>query len=738
MPLFPHLASFAGSRLGSALTKYAKSQLSKPRQSSPLSYSNAQKPTAPKPVAAPKPAGYAYQPSAGQKLLNIAINTPGATSKANSLGFKSTGTPIASLDSVGRAIKPTVAQTPASVNTAASPSGELPRTGADYSAATSGYSSYDPGVQARIAQMQQQAEQSSMAQRQPTQTLNAASMQQPTQQPKFINSIQDPSFLKKVAQDNLAKLQEKYLATLTPGEKERALQTQLTDYLGNARLGISNLEGQGRLIPLNLVRGQQSQLQEQANIGAQTLQGQLDNELANRTAQGQVYGTQLGFEQQRIQDEQQQADRAQNFQLQMLSAGYQQVDPTTVSDPNSVIQIGGQTFLKPSAESKVHEVGGNLVNERGEVIYEGPQSGGDGLMSVGQNSSIFNPATGEWYTPPISNSDAFAQQQQQQTQVSGLMEKIGLINSILGNSGINDAVGVGLFSRGPFSAGEQAKLSADVQRLISQDTIQTLLDLKSQGGTLGALSDQERLMLQSAASNLASWMIRDKDGNPTGKFRVKETDFLSEVNRLKSLTLLAVDKALTGGQYTQLANSGQITPEEYEELLMSGGSFTSAQSGALNSSEATRYGNLNDSQQRAPVMKTISTILGKGIITGYGSKFWKPGLDFVLPGGKNADVKWPTSFTVLSLDPSNKTGGFGNRARIRLPDGKEMWVSHLDKFNSLVAGKTYGAGTIIGKQGNTGKTYGRTGIHLDLTMPIAGKTKQYYTAAQVANYLRAA
>lgn len=274
-----------------------------------------------------------------------------------------------------------VAPTPSSINTAISP----------YSSGSASAGSSTPNPYADYLAQEQSLIQSGNKKQaiQDSQSLNGSTPPPPTAPtpPTTLSSLSDPAFLKKVAQDNLAKLQQQYLSTLTPSEQEKTLQSQLTDYLGNAKLGISNIEGQGRGIPLALVRGQQSKLQEQANIGAQTLEGQLANEQANRQAQSQVYGTQLGYEQQNQQNDQTQAAQQQDFQVKMLAAGYNPVDPSTVTDPNSVIQIGGQTFLKPSPESKVHEVGGNLVDETGKVIYQGSDTTAAGdsyTLSPGQ------------------------------------------------------------------------------------------------------------------------------------------------------------------------------------------------------------------------------------------------------------------------------------------------------------------------------------------------------------------
>jgi murein DD-endopeptidase MepM/ murein hydrolase activator NlpD len=138
----------------------------------------------------------------------------------------------------------------------------------------------------------------------------------------------------------------------------------------------------------------------------------------------------------------------------------------------------------------------------------------------------------------------------------------------------------------------------------------------------------------------------------------------------------------------------------------------------------------------------------KGIVTGYGSKLWKKGLDFVVSGGFNAPVKIPFGATVIDVvkgfsNPTQKplasaTGkkqnsGFGNQVKVRLPDGSEVWLSHLENVN-VEKGQTLRPGSVVGLQGNTGSTYGPTGIHVDIT----GKKPDgsYYTPEEVAKLFK--
>ena len=142
-----------------------------------------------------------------------------------------------------------------------------------------------------------------------------------------------------------------------------------------------------------------------------------------------------------------------------------------------------------------------------------------------------------------------------QSKIAPLQDKINSIDELLSHKGLDSAVGPSRFLRSTFSIfdrfGAKADFIAGVQQLVSQDTLNTLINLKAQGGTLGALSDQERIMLQSAASKIGTWAIY-KNGQVVG-YNASETSFKNELNRIKTLTQRAVEKA-GGGKTIESAS----------------------------------------------------------------------------------------------------------------------------------------------------------------------------------------
>lgn len=142
---------------------------------------------------------------------------------------------------------------------------------------------------------------------------------------------------------------------------------------------------------------------------------------------------------------------------------------------------------------------------------------------------------------------------------------------------------------------------------------------------------------------------------------------------------------------------------------------------------------------------SVRNVIGQGIATGIqnGSSKWKYGFDFVLKGGKGAPVPAPFNGTVVF---AGKNGGFGNQVKVRLSDGSEIWLSHLDGLN-VKKGQKISRGMIIGKQGNTGallsssgkeltpqqRAQGR-GTHIDIT--VKKSDGKYLTSKEVASLLQ--
>ena len=129
-----------------------------------------------------------------------------------------------------------------------------------------------------------------------------------------------------------------------------------------------------------------------------------------------------------------------------------------------------------------------------------------------------------------------------------LADKVVLIDSLKDHAGLNSRVGPTWLGRRAFAAADKFGSGQDfaggVQNLVSKETIDALISLKARGGTLGALSDQERVLLQTAATRIGAWELRDEQGFGKGEWNISESAFKKELETIKTLTKKAITKAL--------------------------------------------------------------------------------------------------------------------------------------------------------------------------------------------------
>lgn len=128
-----------------------------------------------------------------------------------------------------------------------------------------------------------------------------------------------------------------------------------------------------------------------------------------------------------------------------------------------------------------------------------------------------------------------------------IKEKITGIDEMLSNkAGIRGSAGPTRLQRGGIlTVVPRGKLNADVQQLISQTTLDNLINAKAKGATFGALSEGELKLLSASGSKLATWAITDKNGNITG-FKASEKQVKDELDKIKSYAVR--DYEITTGQ----------------------------------------------------------------------------------------------------------------------------------------------------------------------------------------------
>ena len=131
-------------------------------------------------------------------------------------------------------------------------------------------------------------------------------------------------------------------------------------------------------------------------------------------------------------------------------------------------------------------------------------------------------------------------------------------------------VGPNPFARVPITAeltGAAQEFVGGINQLISKETVDTLISLKERGGTLGALSNEERLMLQQAASKIGTWQIQD--GPAKGKFNISEAVMRKELETIKTLA----NRALTKARGSVFADDEEAVFNQIGESALTPGSF---------------------------------------------------------------------------------------------------------------------------------------------------------------------
>lgn len=179
-----------------------------------------------------------------------------------------------------------------------------------------------------------------------------------------------------------------------------------------------------------------------------------------------------------------------------------------------------------------------------------------------ESKATWDPTTAQWVeSSGLTEAQKLAQQgkvEEQNKNVEIARAKLNDINDLMISSGLKGTVGSYWFSRWtPLSIdkAERQDFLAGVEMLVSQETIDTLINLKDRGGTLGALSDQERIMLRTAATKIGGWLLHDEDGKPT-KVEISQGLFLKELQKIKDLTEKAINES--GGATESIYEIGKV------------------------------------------------------------------------------------------------------------------------------------------------------------------------------------
>lgn len=186
------------------------------------------------------------------------------------------------------------------------------------------------------------------------------------------------------------------------------------------------------------------------------------------------------------------------------------------------------TYTNPAYEFK------QVPEEMTPTSTEAPET-----KDINGKTMQWDPTSQTWVEPSGSAAESST------AAVDQLKDKLELISSIKNHKGFNNAVGTGkLFQRSTgFGIGQNQTIDfiGRVEQLTSQETLDQLLSLKAEGGTLGALSDSEGALLRNAATRINNYAVR-KDDKVVG-YKVSEDLFLQALEEVEKLTRRALENA---------------------------------------------------------------------------------------------------------------------------------------------------------------------------------------------------
>lgn len=316
--------------------------------------------------------------------------------------------------------------------------------------------------------------------------------------------------------------------------------------------------------------------------------------------------------------------------------------PLVVSPGSSIYDSSGKligTAPNKIEPEKPFTVGKNLVmydplTGTAKVIYNGESDPGTNSSEVSDWAATIAGGKAKFSDVPdglkSKVNSALNSLPPKKEDVSKVNSSISMIDKLINHPGLNSSVGPNGLSRIAVADafGNKSDFIAGVQQLVSQQTLNNLINAKAQGATFGALSEGELKILQSAATKIEPWVVKDKNGNVTG-FNVSEKAFKAELERIKS-------------EYQNLLNeNAPASSGENDPLGINGQQSFNSVGGDTNI--ATKAAVIPDQSKGGQCGRFVNKLTGLGVGDSYASKMAKmdptikypaPGMVFVMPYGK--------------------------------------------------------------------------------------------------------
>ncbi len=375
--------------------------------------------------------------------------------------------------------------------------------------------------------------------------------------------------------------QAAYQKAMQISPDELSTQADIDRLVESTKKAYTNTENQA--IPMGFITGQLSAIERRATDLAEPLDRKLARLQAARQSSLEASKFALERSDKALADEKKAAEDKNKVtevdgalvRLNPTTGKYEAVyeapgkaaEGFTLSEGQKRYDSQGRLIAEGADKPRdVRESGGYLWERKengswGVVGGNGPTDGGGKVVNI-NGTDYIRGADGTFTLPSIPENPISA------AKTIVLQDKVKLIDSLLSSKGLAGSVGTYGVSRWTpltIDKAERANFEAGINQLLSQETLDVLTDLKSRGGTLGALSEKELKILQDGASRIGSWMVKDKNGNPTGEFAASEADFKAELQRIKDATIRSIDLM------RQASGSGSGEMDDLDAMLQSAG-----------------------------------------------------------------------------------------------------------------------------------------------------------------------
>lgn len=342
------------------------------------------------------------------------------------------------------------------------------------------------------------------------------------------------------------------------------LQKQAEIQQDDVRLaaGLNNIEK--KAIPMEFITGQQQSVQRDAQIAralkmseigvlnAQVLAGQGNIELAQKTIDDAVSAKYAPYR-------------------EFIDIRQKQLDAIApLLDRAEKKQAAAQKLKTDLSLRKLDKIESDEKDAQKAAMTAGSNGAPASLvakMAQAKNLSEALAIGGQYMSDPLDRAIKSAQlrklnlenaPQQVTDKVFAVTQKISSIDKMLANNaGIRGSAGPTRLQRGGIlTLAPRGELNADIQKLISQTTLDNLIKAKANGATFGALSEGELSLLASSGSKLATWAIKDNNGNIKG-FKATEKQVRDELNQIKSFAERDYERT-TGQKYQPITEDSFV------------------------------------------------------------------------------------------------------------------------------------------------------------------------------------